>query len=152
MQLTLGNIVPLTTSPARRNWELYSREHSKQYARKHIRGQGGKAGPVSLNLGFAGEHYVVGWLLSRQIEVAMLCNKQSHHDLVALIEDRWWTIQVKIGAINTKTGHLKNRSPRSRIWSDIVALVDLEANRIQWVPMREALPTNLALADLRPQL
>lgn len=105
----------------------------------------------NLMLGAAAELFVCAWLLARKIEVATLCNKQSHHDLVAFMDDRWWTIQVKLGAVNTKTDNIRHCSPRAKIWSDIVATVDLETNRVKWLPMRETLPTQLALADLRPR-
>jgi hypothetical protein len=121
----------------------YYRERSKKYAKDNLESFGGSSGLRSLNIGSAAEYFVTSWLLARQIEVGAICSKQSHHDLVALVGNRWYTIQVKMGIVNKKTGYIHLRSPKKRIWSDLVAVVDLKGFRLRWVSMNGDVPTEL---------
>ena len=139
-ELVVGKIQPIVKGLP---LDEYFRRKSRQYAKDNIVRQGGYDIFSRLNTGFAAEHFVISWLLSRQIEVADICSKQSHHDLVALIGGQWISIQVKLGAVNKKTGTIVCRATKKRIWSDIVAVVDLRSHRIKWKAGTSEVPPEL---------
>ena len=139
-ELTVGKIEPLIGGLPSSEWY---RRYSRQYSKDNIVRQGGDNLLSRMNTGFAAEHFVTCWLLTRQFEVAEISNKQSHHDLVARIGGQWLTIQVKIGSVNKKTGTIHLRATKKRIWSDIVAVVDLRGYRLRWKPGITEVPLEL---------
>jgi hypothetical protein len=92
--------------------------------------------------GAAGEHFVIHWLLARRFEVGGPHNPNGKHDLFVKL-GRWYTVQVKVGKVNLRTGGIYlNR--RSVIASDLIAIVDLEGGRLRWVSNTdEPLPEEL---------
>src|ERR1700689_2472157 len=138
--LVVGKVQPLIAGLL---GDEYFRRKSRQYAKNNIVRQGGGDIFSRLNTGFAAEHFVTCWLLARQFESAEISNKQSHHDLVAFVGGRWLTVQVKLGAINKKTGTIKCRATKKTIKSDVVAVVDLIGYRIFWKSGLKELPPEL---------
>lgn len=87
----------------------------------------------TMNVGCAGEHLVMAELLAKQLSVGIPLNPQTAHDMFVRIQKKWWTIQVKVGKVNRKTGTLSPPPRRGPIHSDLLAVVDVPGKRIRWI-------------------
>jgi hypothetical protein len=111
----------------------YRQEHIEsvhEYERNRT-GGGGKG--TNSDRGQAGEFLVAADLLSRGLPTTKPLNINGAHDLHAKCAGAWFTIQVRLARINTKTGALQARE-RSGIVSDILAIADLAGKRIRYLP------------------
>ena len=130
------------------NLEL-ERQRGRKYAAQTRRA--GSGAPVGASLSYSGaaaECFVLAELHLRCLEAAKFVNGSSRHDLSTIIADKCYTVQVKVGTVNTRTNTIV---PRGGITSNLTAAVDLIGRRIRWIsntdePVPEVLTRETASA------
>lgn len=87
------------------------------------------------DLGQAAELFVASDLLLRGLEVTKPLNINGPHDLHVRASGRWWNVQAKHGTLNTRTNRLHCKTNKDNMPADILAVVHLPTNRIDYVPL-----------------
>lgn len=85
------------------------------------------------NLGKAAECLVLCDMLFRGLEVTEPKNVNTPDDLHAKCGGKWFTVQVKIGRTNSRTGSLVSCTGRNGISSEILAVVDVPSRRVRYI-------------------
>lgn len=93
--------------------------------------------------GAAGEYLVASDLLARGFPVTKPLDAQGKDDLHVKVGGKWRNVQVKLGSVSKKTGHIyKNNA--TKVVSEILAVVDLKGRRIRYLSTTtQSLPRDL---------
>lgn len=95
------------------------------------------------NLGAAAEFFVAADFLARALEGTKPLNVNGWDDLHVKCSGRWYTVQVKHGSLNPRTGRLHCKKNKATMHSDILAVVHLPTKRIDYVSLKLPVPQEL---------
>lgn len=95
------------------------------------------------DLGQAAEHFVAADLLQRGLNSTKPLNVNGWDDLHFKASGRWYTVQVKHGELNPRTGKLYSKKSKSSMQSDILAVVHMPTRRIEYISLKLAVPAEL---------